>query len=146
MEPENKSKKGIGIAVGVIIVLGILSVTVFQAKNADKKSSGVPVVTQTPPETTNPSTPPVTTFPKGDTTPSYTLAEVATHSNSTSCWTIVRTGVYDVTSWINNHPGGPQAILSLCGKDGTAAFENQHGGQARPENELKTFFIGNYKK
>ncbi len=77
---------------------------------------------------------------------SYTLAQVQTHSDSSSCWTIIGGNVYDLTAWINSHPGGPEAILSICGKDGTAAFEDQHGGQRRPANELAGFLIGAYKK
>jgi len=73
---------------------------------------------------------------------SYTLSEVATHKTSSSCWTVVRNDVYDVTSWISQHPGGSGAIVSMCGVDATAAFEGQHGGQRRPENELTSFKIG----
>ncbi|MES2059604.1 MAG: cytochrome b5-like heme/steroid binding domain-containing protein [Patescibacteria group bacterium] len=72
----------------------------------------------------------------------YTLADVSKHSNASSCWTTINGGVYDVTAWINQHPGGPEAILSLCGKDGSAAFDAQHGGQRRPASELATFKIG----
>jgi cytochrome b involved in lipid metabolism len=79
-------------------------------------------------------------------TSSYTLAQVATHSNASSCWSIVQNNVYDLTSWINQHPGGSQAILSICGKDGTVAFEGQHGGQSRPLSELQGFAIGIYKQ
>ncbi len=72
----------------------------------------------------------------------YTLAQVATHGSQASCWTAINGKVYDVTTWISQHPGGQQAILSLCGKDGSAAFNGQHGGQARPASELATFLIG----
>ena len=58
------------------------------------------------------------------------------------CWAVIRDGVYDLTSYINRHPGGPQAILSLCGKDGTTAFEGQHGADAGPERELQKLKIG----
>jgi cytochrome b involved in lipid metabolism len=58
----------------------------------------------------------------------------------------VRSNVYDLTSWIDQHPGGAEAILSMCGRDATTDFENQHGGQRRPENELQGFEIGTYKK
>lgn len=78
----------------------------------------------------------------GDTVTSYSMADVATHKDGTSCWTTINGGVYDVTSWINQHPGGPEAILSLCGKDGSSAFTNQHEGQMRPEQELAGFKIG----
>jgi len=72
----------------------------------------------------------------------YTLEDVAQHANGTSCWSAINGGVYDLTSWINRHPGGPQAILSICGKDGSAAFNGQHSGQSRPVNELAGFKIG----
>jgi cytochrome b involved in lipid metabolism len=72
----------------------------------------------------------------------FTMAQVATHKDATSCYTVVRGNVYDLTSWISQHPGGEKAILGLCGKDGTAAFVNQHGGRPRQENELATFQIG----
>ncbi len=76
----------------------------------------------------------------------YTFAEVATHSNASSCWTIIRSEVYDLTTWIGQHPGGEKAILSLCGKDGTAAFEGQHGGQQKQEETLAKFKLGAYIK
>ncbi|MBK8732116.1 MAG: hypothetical protein IPL93_04410 [Actinomycetales bacterium] len=36
----------------------------------------------------------------------YTLAQVQQHATASSCWTVVSSGVYDVTSWIAQHPGG----------------------------------------
>lgn len=72
----------------------------------------------------------------------FTRASVATHASAASCWTIVNGSVYDVTAWIGKHPGGAAAILSMCGKDATASFEGQHGGQRRPEEELASFNIG----
>jgi len=79
---------------------------------------------------------------KTEATNTYSLVEVAKHNNEQSCWTAISGNVYDVTSWISQHPGGERAILSLCGKDGTSAFTNKHGGQPRPEQELKSFLIG----
>lgn len=99
-----------------------------------------PTQTTGTPKPTTPTPKPVST------TPSYTLAQVAAHSNSSSCWSIVRSTVYDLTPWIDQHPGGAGAILSMCGIDATAAFEDQHGGQRRPENELQGFEIGIYKR
>ena len=72
----------------------------------------------------------------------YSSATVATHNSETNCWTIINGNVYNLTSWIHQHPVGSQAILSLCGIDGTQAFNDQHGGQSRPEQELKSFLIG----
>lgn len=76
------------------------------------------------------------------TTGSYTLADVAKHADANSCWSAVNGKVYDLTKWINQHPGGPRRILAMCGKDASDAFNGQHGGQARPAKELAGFEIG----
>lgn len=70
------------------------------------------------------------------------MAEVSAHASIESCWTAIEGSVYDLTSWINEHPGGRSAIIRLCGTDGTDEFNRQHGGEARPERELATFRIG----
>lgn len=72
----------------------------------------------------------------------FTAAQVAAHASVSSCYSIVNGSVYDLTPWISKHPGGPAAITGLCGKDGSAAFNGQHGGQARPASELAGFKIG----
>jgi len=70
------------------------------------------------------------------------MAQVAQHNNASSCWSAINGKVYDLTSWINQHPGGPEHILGICGSDGSAAFNTQHGGQERPESILEQFYIG----
>jgi predicted heme/steroid binding protein len=72
----------------------------------------------------------------------FTMAEVKKHNSASSCYAVVQGAVYDLTNWIGRHPGGEEAILSLCGTDGTFAFENQHGGERRPESELASHKIG----
>lgn len=76
------------------------------------------------------------------TTASLTMAEVAQHADATSCWTVVDGKVYDLTKWIPNHPGGPDKIKALCGKDGTAAFSQQHGTAQKQNDTLATFLLG----
>lgn len=75
----------------------------------------------------------------------FTLAQVATHRDATSCWSAVNGGVYDLTSWISGHPGGADEILGICGKDGSADFNDQHGDKAKIEKLLATFKIGTLK-
>jgi cytochrome b involved in lipid metabolism len=75
-------------------------------------------------------------------TQGYTMSQVAAHNSASSCWAAINGKVYNLTSWINQHPGGPGPILSLCGTDGSAAFNAQHGGQRRPESELANFYLG----
>lgn len=97
----------------------------------------------TSPTPTPSPTPAPTPTPTPKPTPSgYTMTEVAAHASAESCWTAIEGNVYDLTSWISKHPGGKSAILRLCGKDGTDAFNAEHGGDARPERELASFKIG----
>jgi len=72
----------------------------------------------------------------------FTLADVQTHNSAASCWAAISGNVYDLTDWVNQHPGGPERILSLCGTDGTAAFTTQHEGAERPASMLLLFKIG----
>lgn len=76
----------------------------------------------------------------------FTLSDVENHNSSTNCWTAVYGNVYDVTSFISQHPGGSRAIISLCGTDGTSAFDDQHGGQRRANAELANYKIGTLLK
>ena len=75
----------------------------------------------------------------------FLLSEVAQHKDAQSCWSAINGGTYDLTTWISQHPGGPENILSICGKDGSDAFNNQHGGSQRQADILKTLKIGTLK-
>lgn len=74
--------------------------------------------------------------------PTYTMMEVATHNNTTSCYTVISGKVYDLTMWVAMHPGGKTAILSLCGVDGTERFNKKHGSDSKPNTTLDRFKIG----
>jgi len=83
---------------------------------------------------------------KSSTDPSYSLSEIAQHADATSCWSAIDGQVYDLTKWINRHPGGPSVIKAICGKDGSGAFNGQHQGQTRPASELVNYKIGALKQ
>ena len=76
----------------------------------------------------------------------YTLAQVKANNSAKSCWAVVDDYVYDLTKWINSHPGGPGAIVSLCGTDATASFKAQHQNQAKPAVRLDSYKLGPLKK
>jgi uncharacterized membrane protein len=71
-----------------------------------------------------------------------TAAEVSQHATPTDCWTIIGGSVYDMTPFLNQHPGGSAAIAGLCGVDGTAGFSAQHGGASAPNAQLDALKIG----
>ncbi len=74
-----------------------------------------------------------------------TMAEVATHNSASDCWSAIDGKVYNLTAWIERHPGGAVVIKALCGKDGSAGFNGQHQGQRRPADELARFLVGDLK-
>lgn len=95
------------------------------------------VDTPTGSSTINTTTGEVTTGVK-----SFTAVDITTHKDTASCYTSISGGVYDLTAWVNAHPGGKSAILSLCGKDGTQAFTEQHHNGKKFLNILARFKIG----
>lgn len=62
----------------------------------------------------------------------YTLSEVALHNSSKDCWLTIDGKVYDVTKFLEEHPGGDEVLLSATGKDATDDFEDVgHSNSAR---------------
>lgn len=104
-----KSQKfWLSLVVGVVLVGGALGLVIWN---------------QSKPPATNTTTPPVsTTTPGGET--QYSMTEVAKHTGADSCWTVISGNVYDLTKYIDIHPGGSRAILGICGADGTGSFNS----------------------
>jgi cytochrome b involved in lipid metabolism len=73
---------------------------------------------------------------------SYTMAQVKANKSAAKCWSVINEKVYDLTAWINAHPGGDDAIISLCGTDGTQDFLAMHRNQSKPESRLSAFLLG----
>lgn len=88
-----------------------------------------PTPTPTPTDTETPGT-------------GLTVEQVATHNKPSDCWTIIKSDVYDLTSYIQQHPGGAGALINLCGIDATQAFESQHASQMAPASALAALKIG----
>ncbi|OIT32165.1 PREDICTED: cytochrome b5, seed isoform isoform X2 [Nicotiana attenuata] len=62
----------------------------------------------------------------------FTLAEVSNHNNAKDCWLIISGKVYNVTKFLEDHPGGDDVLLSSTGKDATDDFEDVgHSSSAR---------------
>ncbi|XP_078336542.1 cytochrome b5-like isoform X1 [Crassostrea virginica] len=77
--------------------------------------------------------------------PEFSRAEVAEHCEIHSCWIIVSDKVYDVTQFIQEHPGGLDVIMEYAGRDATVAFMDK--GHSKDAWMLLTdFFIGDMVK
>lgn len=47
----------------------------------------------------------------------YTMEEIQKHNKKDDLWIAVKGVVLDVTHWLDEHPGGPQALFSHMGRD-----------------------------
>jgi predicted heme/steroid binding protein len=70
---------------------------------------------------------------------SFTPQEVEKHNKSDDVWLIVRDAVYDVSKFVDRHPGG-DLILLQKGRDVTSMFESLHPSTA--QKTLDKFKIG----
>lgn len=60
------------------------------------------------------------------TTPTLTRELVATHNTPEDLWCIIDHQVYDLTDFIDAHPGGSIVLEQIAGTDATTAFYNLH--------------------
>uniref|UniRef100_A0A8D0BBF2 Cytochrome b5 n=1 Tax=Salvator merianae TaxID=96440 RepID=A0A8D0BBF2_SALMN len=71
----------------------------------------------------------------------YTLEEIQKHNTSQSTWIILNHRVYDLTKFLEEHPGGEEVLREQAGGDATENFEDVgHSTDARELSE--TFIIG----
>ncbi|KAG5506687.1 hypothetical protein JIQ42_06941 [Leishmania sp. Namibia] len=75
-------------------------------------------------------------------TPNYIhLSEVEKHIREDDLWFIKDFKVYDITKFVDQHPGGVDTLLSVAGKDGTSEF-NAVGHSESAVEELARYYIG----
>ncbi|KAF9136238.1 hypothetical protein BGW39_003683 [Mortierella sp. 14UC] len=60
------------------------------------------------------------------TTGYFQASQVAAHSSENDCWVIIHDKVYDVTNFLNDHPGGKKILLKNAGMDATKQFDAFH--------------------
>jgi len=76
------------------------------------------------------------------------MEEVEKHISKDSLWTIIKDNkegdlpkVYDVTKYLDDHPGGSEVMLEQGGQDATDMFEDiGHSSEAR--ETMKKYCIG----
>ncbi|KAF9955402.1 hypothetical protein BGZ65_003410 [Modicella reniformis] len=56
----------------------------------------------------------------------FSVNQVAAHNSENDCWIIVHGKVYEVSTFLNDHPGGKKIILKNAGTDATKQFDAFH--------------------
>ena len=69
------------------------------------------------------------------------MEEVSKHNKLPSVWTVFDKKVYDITLYLDYHPGGIKILEQIYGKDCTKAYQQYHG-YLNIDNFLEKFQIG----
>jgi cytochrome b involved in lipid metabolism len=72
----------------------------------------------------------------------FTMEEVATHNKSSDAWIVHESRVYDITSFMNIHPGGEGYLVKDLGKDVTKIMSETHLHSSTAIDILDNFEIG----
>jgi cytochrome b involved in lipid metabolism len=75
-------------------------------------------------------------------------AELAGHARPEACWMAIRGSVYDLTSYLPDHPSRPQVVEPWCGKEATEAYNTKMKGRphSKEADELMAKYrIGSFK-
>lgn len=81
-------------------------------------------------------------------TSSIPLSEIEKHNSKQSCWLAIEGKVYDVTEYIDKHPGG-EHILKGCGRNMTESFKDKRKRgifTKEAEKDLQQYLIGKFKE
>ncbi|KAJ7368854.1 cytochrome b5-like heme/steroid binding domain-containing protein [Mycena olivaceomarginata] len=74
-----------------------------------------------------------------------TLAELRANNTKDKLYILIHEKVYDVTKFLDEHPGGDEVILAESGQDATEAFEDVgHSDEAR--ELLPGMLVGEFEK
>ncbi|CAI7621800.1 unnamed protein product [Penicillium manginii] len=74
-----------------------------------------------------------------------TLQDVARHKTQDDVWLAIHGKVYDVTKFLDEHPGGDEVVLDKAGQDATAEFDDV-GHSEEAWEALEPLLIGRLKE
>ena len=71
----------------------------------------------------------------------YTAEELSQHALKSDCWLQIADGIYNVSEYMDEHPGGVDVIMDSAGSDVTEMF-NDIGHSKHAVKLLSNFRIG----
>ena len=74
----------------------------------------------------------------------YTIEEVALHNRAEDAWVIVESRVYDITKFLDVHPGGAEIMLDYLGQDATEILSSidPHAHSRAAYELLSDYYLG----
>ncbi|EEH19514.1 hypothetical protein PABG_01833 [Paracoccidioides brasiliensis Pb03] len=75
----------------------------------------------------------------------FTIREVSEHNTKKDLYVTIHDKVYNVSTFVDEHPGGEEVLLDVGGQDATEAFEDVgHSDEAR--EILQGMLVGSLKR
>ncbi|KAF4777297.1 cytochrome b2 [Colletotrichum scovillei] len=68
----------------------------------------------------------MTTKPEESERATISVTDLSKHNTKSDCWIAVHSKVWDITDFINEHPGGPLVLLKCAGSNATKIFDEVH--------------------
>ncbi|KAK4034415.1 putative membrane bound hemo protein [Parachaetomium inaequale] len=74
-----------------------------------------------------------------------TYQDVAEHNTKKDLYVVIHDDIFDITKFVDEHPGGEEVLLDVAGQDATEAFEDVgHSDEAR--ETLDQLKVGTLKR
>lgn len=122
----------------------IISVLIFRGLYLNQKPISLIPVKESSLSVTN-STPSITQPPR----PTVSIqSQLSQHNSVNDCWISFNNNLYDVTTYLNLHPGGSGSIAKYCGRSINTAFNTKDKSPPQPHSQaaLKILFSLMVKK
>ncbi|KAA8910047.1 cytochrome b5-like heme/steroid binding domain-containing protein [Sphaerosporella brunnea] len=75
----------------------------------------------------------------------FTYEEVKEHNSKKDLYMVIHDKVYNVSSFVDEHPGGEEVLMDVGGVDATDSFEDVgHSDEAR--ELLESLYVGKLKR
>merc|ERR1712070_736259 len=75
----------------------------------------------------------------------FSREEVKAHTNREDVWFVIHNKVYDITKFLDDHPGGEEVMLDKGGQDATHDFEDLHHSQ-EARKQMEEFMVGKIRE
>ncbi len=70
-------------------------------------------------------------------------ADLAKHRSPENCWMAIRGAVYDLSTYLPEHPSRPDIVLPWCGKEASEAYNTKMKG--RPHSPYADELLAKYR-